>query len=222
MKSIAIKLVQNFVLGALLLFIISANVYPAIIINGAGGVYGDGEKESTGRGETIENLTAIGAGYFLNGYSDILIFLNRVELSSINGINYDDLNMIIDRALLNIGNAQKSYIDLVKIAESSTYNDLSIMKLREFDYNGYMVENNLNEIIFKEVEWYLKRGDVTGMLKDHYEKVSSIAAMIRSVKEIISMNRFPDISILWRLNQEFSTTLLFGQYAAEVFKKAID
>jgi hypothetical protein len=35
---------------------------------------------------------------------------------------------------------------------------------------------------------------------------------------MVDAYKFPDLNSIWRLNQLFSETLLFGQYAAEVFQ----
>jgi len=41
---------------------------------------------------------------------------------------------------------------------------------------------------------------------------------VAAVKEMVDEYQFPDMNTIWRLNQLFSETLLFGQYAAEVFQ----
>lgn len=204
------------------LFVITLNFYSYSLIydNGAGGGYGSGG-EGEDKGDTIESYIIEGAGYFLNGYSDVLMLLNRVEISGINRINYDEVLNIIDRALNNVKDAKTSFSRIIDLAESTPYNESVIAKLLSFDYNSFMVKNSLNSFVFKDVESFLENGNITGMFKRNYSDMSRIEEILVSIKEKLSLNKMPELSYFWNLNQQYMLAILLGQYAAQVFKEIL-
>ncbi|UCH97953.1 MAG: hypothetical protein JSV88_14155, partial [Candidatus Aminicenantes bacterium] len=73
--------------------------------------------------------------------------------------------------------------------------------------------------IFKDLETYLKKGDIRGMYSRECIEISKILALLYKVKIFLDAGQFPDLEDLWRLNQAYAQSLLFGQYAAEVFAR---
>ena len=216
-------LILTVLVGAMILFVTPANVFSRWMQNGAGGGYAEGDGTSgvqsgyLGIGDTIESYVIKGAGYYLDAYSDILSFLNRMELSDMQGIDYNESRQLLDRALNNMINALKTYERLIKKAEVTPYKEAVISKLMDFDYNGFMQERGLNSVIFGKVEDYLKRGDITGMLRQMYTEFAVIAGLLSSVRDELYLEKLPEMSKVWRLNERCSQTLLFGQYGSRVF-----
>jgi hypothetical protein len=166
---------------------------------------------------TINNHVIEGCGYFLNAYSDILILLNRVELSDLQGIDYEELKKIVDNSVSNMNNARAAYSSLVEMAVSTPYIPGSIQKLKNFDYDGFQREHRLNGIIFKDVVSYLEKGEVRGIYYRLLVDIEKILNNLYTIKSVIDSETFPEISTLWKINQACSETILFGQYAAEIF-----
>lgn len=168
---------------------------------------------------TMEDYVVAGAGYFLTAYSDYLQALNRIELAEVNGLDYTDLQKLIDRSLLNIDNAVTEYDGLTQLADATAY-DLAVREsLATYNYTATRVEKQVNNCIFDNVEAYLKAGDVRGLYKNLHESFKDLSTRLNEIKVEADAGVHPDLSKLWRLNQEFLNAYLLGQYTAEVFSQ---
>lgn len=200
------------------LIMIYFNAFPFIYDNGAGTGYGgEGDKTSSYTGSMIEGYIIEGAGYFLNGYSDVLMLLNKIEVSGTKGLDFTELNKLLDSALDNIKNSKNIYYNLIRAAEITPYNEPIISKLINFDYVSFMMKNSLNSEIFQAVEKNLRSGNITGIFKQNYADMEYLEGLLLIIKEKVSANEMPVINKLWKLNQEYASALLYGQYVAQVF-----
>ena len=200
------------------LLIIQWNVFPYVLLNGSDTGYSgiDGGNEVS-RGLSIESYIILGAGHYLDAYRDVLAVSNRIELESINGIDYSDLQGAVDSALLNMKNAEDTYLALIREAEATPYDESVITLLAAFDYSTFAKENELNGTIFKEVERFLKKGDITGAYKYVYSRIRDISAILNTVKDKLTVNTPLELSDLWKLNDSCSEILLFGGYVSRIF-----
>ncbi len=204
------------------LAVLNANAFPYIFGNGSGSGYGPEEGESIyGGGNSIETYVIEGAGCYLDGYSDVVKLLNRIEMSELKGLDYLEARGLVEGALANLKKAQETYSNLINLAEVTPYNEVVISKLTAFDYDSFMKEHDLNIVIFKRAADYLKKGDITGTYKRINLKFGLIIELLELVMTEISLNKFPDVMNLRRLNNECSQVLLFGQYIADVFDQIL-
>lgn len=205
----------------IILMLTTANLLSRLPGNGAGKGYCDPGVEpdcDPDKGNsTIETYIEIGGGYFLNAFSDILSMSNRVEMSSLNGLDYNELQTIVNNGLDNIRNAKSTYLSLIQAAEETPYSQAVISKLKNFAYSDFMIKHSLNSILFKEVEGYLENGDITGTFKRFYNSCVKIEKLMTAVNGEVSLNRMPKLDDLWKINEEASTTLLFGQGISRIF-----
>lgn len=212
------NLVLKAFVGLFLAGVFSMNLCPCICANGAGDGYSnEGSAGKSTRSSMIETYIIEGGGSFLNAQSDILLFLNKIEMSALKGIDFSELQAIIHNAIYHMREAKLSYDNLIKVAEVTPYNTGVINKLVSFNYNEFCDEKNLNPIIFKKVKEYLNAGDITGTYRKINSKFNKILGLLDVIKSEISLNKTPELADLWKLYQECSHTLLFGQYIAEVF-----
>ncbi len=208
---------------------ITSMVFAYVQLNGSGGTYCEGNPPppdcagSTGDGkallteEPIGDLVVDGAAVYLNAYSGYLSFLNRVELSERNGLDYGEAGKMLDSVLEYVGTAKETYYRLVLKAESTPYSPAVSAQLAEFDYNGYSRAHRLDRDIFKDVERYLKNMDVTGTYIYTYLAVKEVEDMLLTVKWEVTLKNQPDLERLWIINEKLARTLIFGQYVARVF-----
>ncbi|MCP5107333.1 MAG: hypothetical protein GY950_28360 [bacterium] len=147
-----------------------------------------------------------------------MLFLNKVEISELNGIDYNELGVIINRAVENMEQAKAHYVNLKQAADRTPYNQEVISLLVSFDYKTFKKERGLNSAVFRYVKKYLRRGDVRGVFSRLLAKTGVILDKLYRVKEYTDSEKFPELSLLWRLNQDYSETILFGQHAAEIFQ----
>lgn len=186
--------------------------------NGSDNAYsGSGDGENTTTYTPIKQLIIEGSGFFLKSQSDLLLFLNQVELSELNGVDYVKLQKVLNGAIENLLKAQNTYLELKKCAEITEYNQDIIKRLVEFDYSSFQKDRGLNIIIFDDVKGFLSTGDVRGIYNRFYEDVVQLSRQLKKVKLDVDESRLPSISELWRINEKFSIMLLFGQYVSEVF-----
>lgn len=221
------QIILTVTLGILVLFIFTGNLSSLIVGNesqkGFDNPPGAPDAPRAPRivgiktNSTIENYVLKGAGYFLNGYADTLLFLNTVELAKLEGPQYDRLARIITDAAEDMENAYATYAALEQEAAQAPYNPGVIRQLEMFDYNGFMEKNNLNPDIFKKVEAYLSKGNIRGVYHYLYTAVESILQVQYRVKVAVEAGKSPDVADLWILNQTYSEALLFGQYVAQIF-----
>ncbi len=115
--------------------------------------------------------------------------------------------------------AKETYELLIKTAEATPYNQEVIDKLEKFDYVSFAQANDLNGIIFKEVEQRLGTGDITGCYKNAYAGIYNIEKLLVSMQYEATLSIIPRLPVLWKLNGLCSDTLIFCQYVAMVFHK---
>jgi hypothetical protein len=212
---------SNVMIFTLIIIILSLCVclYSRISFNGSGSGYDDpGDGESASENPTIENLVIEGAGYYLQGNSYIQSVLNQVELQDVKGIDYTGLHRLIANALEYITNARLVYEKLVETAEITPYNQVVIAQLKAVDYNSFMLENRLNEVIFKKVEGYLSNGNITGVFKRSLSVIKSIQWLLCIVTNYVEFNQMPGPEISWKLNELCAEFSLFGSYTARIFQ----
>ncbi len=157
------------------------------------------------------------AGYFLASHADMQTFLNKLELSEVNGVNYPEIQAILNSGITNMENASATFKNLIQLAKETPYDQVVIDKLTKFDYQGFMKKNNLLGDIFIKVQGFLAKGDVTGTYIKLKASKDAMIAQLYLIKAAVDSNLFPDTNLLYRVNQAYSETMLFGQYVAEVF-----
>ncbi|HLP46318.1 MAG TPA: hypothetical protein VK469_10240 [Candidatus Kapabacteria bacterium] len=229
MNKYHLNLHQKMIIGIIFLLVLNLQVFPVIFGNGSGNGYCDWTlnpdcplppgfySTDTRTGYGIEALVKEGGGYFLNAHSSTLALLIQIEMSDLQGIDYDRMKKNAADALQNIRAAVSIYNDLVEIAANTPYNTVVIDKLKTFDYQTFMDKNKLNREIFKKVVVYLSSGDINGMYCRILKELTALEKLLSSITNDIAFNRQPGLSLLWKTNETFSETLLFGQYAARVF-----
>jgi len=171
------------------------------------------EPDSSG----IRTYVIEAAGGFLKSQSDFLLFLNKIEMEEINGIDFAELKQVINNAVVNMENAMLKYESLTQLADSTPYDQSTITTLVSFNYISFQGNKGSNSVIFKEVKTYLCSGDVRGLYHRLLENTQSLLDQLTAVKSVVDAEVIPENSTLWQVNQAYSEMLLFGQYAAEIF-----
>lgn len=212
-------LTKIIVFCALSLLLLNFTALSYVRVNGGEGGYDEGDGESSYYSSSIKYYIIKGGGYYLDGYSDVLEFLNRFELSDLYGLDYTELNQILDSSIHNMYNANNNYFMLILKAEFTPYNMTFIDKLKTFDYRGFESAHHLNAVIFDKVKDFLEKGDITGAFKACRTDILEIIAVLERIKGYTVNNRVPVLPDIWLLNELCSESLLFGQYAARVFNE---
>jgi hypothetical protein len=177
------------------------------------------KKQENSAVETIKGYVVGGAGYFLESYSDFVLFLNKIEIGELGVLNYDELKMILDNAIKKMEYAKNEYIHLKKKADDTPYNQNVVQQLLKFNYEVFQKRNRLIGPVFNRVQFFLSSGDIREMYGDVLSQTVEILNIANLIKTKIEAKEFPDLSNLYRLNEVCSESLIFSQYVARVFRK---
>jgi hypothetical protein len=204
-------------LGAMFL-LVSMTLLGTIVGNDGERAYNndDGDK---GAVKSLETLIITGAGSFIQANATFQQLLNRVEMSGLNGVDYNELRRLINNTHDAIISARTAYDQLIAVASSTPYNPSFIQALETFYYLDFMRKNSLNPVIFLRLQMLLQKGNVTGVYQVIYQGILEIKELLEMVKKCVEKGLFPPIPTLWKINQAFFNTYLFGQYAAMIFNE---
>jgi hypothetical protein len=216
-------LIMTFV-SVFIIFTFTSSAYAWIYANDSEGAYGgsSGGRGKTGHSSTVSTMRYLiidGAGYFLKSHSAMLQFLQKIELTPLEGTDYKILQDIINSAIENMERAEAGYADLIALAKKTPYNQDVIEKLADFNYNEYLEQNKLHPEIFKQAAALLSSGDVTGVYLRLKSDMTAILELLYKIKWDSANGNFPALDTLWRINGEYADSLIFGQLIAQVFYK---
>jgi hypothetical protein len=157
-----------------------------------------------------------GAGYILGAYSGAGAFLKQAEVSELYGADFAAIKNILDRMIDDLENARDTYFIINYIAAITPYKKDVIERLVAFDYDGFEKSEGLSGPVFDRVERFLKCGNIRGVFAKILRDIDSLLYQSYILKKIIDSNTLPDVKSLWKLNQSFTDTILFGQYFSQV------
>ncbi len=213
MKKNALRKILVFSVSVFILFFCSGNAFARLVHNGTeGGFLDEGS-------ENIRITIIEAAGHFLKSYSEILFLLHKVEISDLNGIDYKEVQRIVDNSIFNLENAREKYITLKQLADHTPYNQKTIDKLVSFNYNKFEKDHLLEGKKFNEVKSYLGEGDIRGIYRKTLNDIGSILDRLYLIQSSLYSFSLPRMSELWNLNQICAEFMLFGQHVARIFFK---
>lgn len=150
--------------GALLLAL-NVKGFPYICLNGVGTAYIEPLAKQGTVDDAIEEKIIAAAGHFLAGRAQIQKLLVMIELKDINGLNSATFDPVIGAALYNIQQAKGFYQQIIKRADMTPYNALTLNQLKSFPYEELQGTEGLNRTIFAKVKMYLKMAISRGYLR---------------------------------------------------------
>jgi len=208
------KSVPAFLMLAVIITLVNP-LYPRVVSNYLGSAYeNQGEhRESIG---PIETRVIKGAAYFLESYSNYLSFLNRLELCDLQPQEPGQLETLLESAISGMESTLKEYEQLLDISGQTRYNQRAVALLKTFDFRAFMAHNDLIPDIFKDVEAYLKNGDINGISKALANDFSRILDDLVVLRTEIDSSHLPSPGALLKLQGSYSRAFLFGQYTAAV------
>ena len=205
------------ILGIILLVLMNTNVFPCWISNTTGDGFVDGGDAESRTASAIEDYIVDGAGYFLDSYDKVLVFMKKTELMDKQSVSNEELASLLDTALAQMQLANDTYVNLKMTADNTPYNTVVIDALKNFNYDAFKEKNGLNGDVFKVAAKYLSKGDIRGVYGKTLEDTGKIIDLLNQVKNKIDAGVVPPLNEVWKLNQAYSQSLLFGQYVTQVF-----
>lgn len=194
-----------------------------LCVNGFGRIIQNGtEIGFSGSGqEVIRKLVIEGAGYYLKSHSDMLLFLNRIEMSDLRGLDFDEARGIVNGAVSQMEKAMETYEKLAMTAETVPYNEEVVQRLLTRDYSpanhSEDQQQGVNGAAFDWTGNILKEGDIRGIYYKMIQNTGRILDMVREIKNHIDNGMVPVTASLWRVSEAYAETLVFGHKVAAVF-----
>lgn len=205
-------------LGFSICLIILINVYcfPWFLSNGIGiMVNGSGIKDRAGANE----YTFKGGTYFLEAYANVIAYLKVVENEATEKLDTTEVQLYLDNALENINLARETFSQLKDEMLTASYNMKSVRMLKNMDYIAFCASISADKETFNQVSFYLKRADIPGLIGKMVFDMDAIMRTLKQLKKKTSMGIIAALPLSWELNRQFSKSMMFGQYAAQVFIK---
>jgi hypothetical protein len=193
-----------------LLLGVSQKTHAFIHVNNIAEVFGD--EESTGK-QQIEGYVISGASLFLQSHSYANLLLNEYELSGTQTYNLTSALELTENAISLLENARNRYLNAKTLGEGLGYDRQKIELFKSFDYDSFIEKNHLNKDIAGKVKKYLVAGDITGIYRKAAEDIAGILDTLYTIRETLKSNAKPDITLFWKLLQQYSESALFGNYA---------
>lgn len=163
----------------------------------------------------IDQLIVCGGSAFLLSFSEYqkyLHFFEKNDTEQSASIIQDTYNQIAI-AYMNFTQAYQQTVGIKCDPEI-------IEALSNFDYETYKLDNALIEEIFNTVKGYLKDCKINSWYLYIALRMGKIMDELNIIKTTIEQGKTPNLSLMWRLNQEFMRVSLEGQYCAEIFINA--
>lgn len=166
----------------------------------------------------IKTTIVLGASSYLSSQKNFTQFMNYYELSDIYGADLSAKRIAIDSAITHMESAYSYYYELFYLSYYAKYDPVVLDKLRNFDYLSFKREWNIRSEVFSDIREFLVNSDIKGAYREMFKKSGRILNQLYQFRYTLSRGIIPDINGVWILSQEYSDTLLFGQYIAMVFK----
>jgi hypothetical protein len=163
------------------------------------------------RGE-IEGAVIDGAVYFLQAKAHADLLLMEYEKSAGQTLDYPAALEYTVKTIAELEKSRDNYARAHTLGKQAGYVEEMIQKFKTFDYNTYTAGKQLNGDVMLSVKAYFSAGNILGTYQQQVEYIDDILLTLVPVREKLAAGQLPDISLLWQLVQQFSTSSLFGNY----------
>jgi hypothetical protein len=160
----------------------------------------------------IENAVIQGAIHFLQAKSQADLLLAEVEKSAKQPFDYSSALVYTEKAIAEVEKSINEYHQAITSGKRAGYIDEVIQKFKNFNYDAFTPGNNLNRDIMTMVKAYFSAGNIVGVYQQYVEYLGDILITLHLIKDKLTANHLPEISLSWQLLQQFSQASLFGNY----------
>lgn len=169
----------------------------------------------------IEGAVIEGAVRFLEAKSQMALLLKEYELSAKQPFDFSAALAHAEKAAGELEISLEEYEKSITICKQAGYVDEIIQKFKNFNYDAFASEKQLNSDIMVLVKAYFSGGNIMGAYRQNVDHISGILTILEQIKEKLTAGQSPDVSLFWQLSRQFSKASLFGNYctmtAAAVF-----
>jgi hypothetical protein len=160
----------------------------------------------------IESSVIDGTIHFFSAYSHANILMKEYEKSAKESLNYLIALEYTEKAITDLEKSKDKYAQAHTLGKQAGYSEEMIQKFKTFDYDTYTAGKQLNNDVMALVKAYFRAGNILGTYQQQVEYIDDILLILVAIKEKLAAGQLPDISLLWQLVQQFSTSSLFSNY----------
>jgi hypothetical protein len=164
----------------------------------------------------IEDNVIAGAICFLHSESNADLILMEYEKSTRQVFNYSLVLEYVDKSIADLESAKIKYAKAIEIGERIGYIEEKLAWFKEYNYDTFIANNNLNKEIAANVMGYLNKADILGVYKHIIDDINELINILNSIRDKVKLNKKPDRSIFWALLQKYLDTTLFGNYSTSI------
>lgn len=165
----------------------------------------------------IKEIIKSGASAYMRSFSHFQYFLALIEQTAdSDNVLFSSMVWRLDQAIDEMRSANTLYNQLVDFSETEKVNPKVIKDLETFNYDSYLSQTSLNMDIFNQVKSLLSQGDIAGIYQEMVDRTAKMLILLKTLKEVLGTNSIPPLNDMWRLNQSYCETMLYGQYVAEI------
>jgi hypothetical protein len=167
----------------------------------------------------IGDMITDSASELLQSAAEAFLFLNEVEIAGRNGLNVNAALQRIDMATARVQQALDLFREIIVSGREAGYEKNRLAKLQSFSYDQFARENGLSTEEMSKVSAYLGRGNVLGFYRRHALNLQNLLGTLQSIRADLLQGKLSENRVLWSLLQQYSNTMIFGNYASMVFYK---
>ncbi|MCP4150823.1 MAG: hypothetical protein GY757_23960 [bacterium] len=190
--------------------------------------------------EFIRFFVVKAAIYLLDSQVEYIKFLHTLELSEINPSILDDcregqqqpdefdFNNFLNNALQKMDHSITNYDELLNHLDNHTYNCMMRDRLACYDYDALFLRilggdtPSAPDLLFEEIRSLLITCNIKLFYIQLLKKTKEIESQLRKLQseianETTAVTGYDNLSKMWRINQNYTDTIRYGQYASEVF-----
>ena len=202
----------------MLLFVLgfALNVHGLLCLNDVSPTFPEGTNRAL-----IEGGVVFGAIHFLNSKSYADLLLMEYEKSAHQDFNYELAIDYIEKSIAELEISKSNYLKAKEIGENVGYIQRILICFKEYDYDKYIIENNLNREIAEIVKHYFKQSDILAVYQNNIDNINGILNTLYYIRDNLKINKMPTINSFWKLLEQYSYTTLFGNYASRIGRDVI-
>lgn len=213
MKKRKVFPVGKVVLAGLLLATIFTYLQALVLMNGIPPYMG-------GDGKAIDSGVIDGTSVFLESNADAFLLFSEVETGYGSEFDFKRGVDLADSALKKLNLSREHYARVLAMAVVGEFDASALDRLRHFDYRGFATANNLLAPVMDRVAANLSKGDIPGVLRQNLVHIDSIILGMKNARGLMEQGIQPPIESIWKLLQEYTEAILYGNYATLVFYNA--
>lgn len=160
---------------------------------------------------TTEVVT--GSLHFLKAKSNIDMLLYEYEKSALQSFNTAVSFDYLEKGIAELEASRKSYNEALLIGTRLGYSQAKSELFQSFNYDDLIQLSNYNQLIATKVKNYLSKGDILGLYKKNIENLDEILDTLYAINDRMKSGKKPEITLIWRVFQQYSEAALFGNYA---------